>query len=157
MGRRSKEINKKKHIFCHYTYFDIIADVARLSKSYPPSEPDMADADQSVAADLPRRCQVPTTVHDNSRRGPSAPESVDGGRFLLLTLILSNIRCDTPFPWRLSWTRSASGLSVSNQVIKLRSCRTRGGYSGRGGSMICRCVFRCVCVCVNVGVRKVLE
>ena len=62
------DISYECFCFVLFTYFDIIADVARLSRSYPPSDPAMAGADQSVAADLPsRRCQVPTAVREFTR------------------------------------------------------------------------------------------
>ena len=53
LGHRNTKEGKKRRTL-NFTHFDIIADVARLSRSYPPSEPDMVDADQSVAADLTR-------------------------------------------------------------------------------------------------------
>lgn len=65
-------ITRKFWNFFIRTHFDIIADVARLSRSYPPSEPDMVDADQSVAADLTRsNARSQTTVHVFLKRSVS--------------------------------------------------------------------------------------
>ena len=125
-GNRNNLEDKKNCLSGLSTYFDIIADVARLSRSYPPSEPDMADADQSVVADLPRRCQVRTTNGSrNFSKGPSAPKSVDGEVLpfffsFFLFLCLGDIRRDSPF---LEVVVKGVGVGVvgGNQASKMQN------------------------------------